>query len=494
MKIQHWAIIFIIIILPISIISRNVISKKNLLLRDETRYNNVIDNATYDAVSQILEISEELGYGADIPMTEAVLDAAIDRFFNTLCVNFNLPFNRENAEAYFCQYIPAIVIVGYDGLYVYSYDSTASGYDFKLKPKIPYAYEYAPNPAKPKQTVTVNFTLDNYAKIYFSGDSFLVGAPDNNGNIDAYGTHILEGYVGEPLDVDQNGVDDLNDYYDINNSWLLIECTSGDEYEYTDNNDPYGIYIDEHDEAWKREAYIKNQVTMYTDNLSYILKEWAKCGVGGNDNIAEYMDIFYEDGANQDYKYDDEGKVLLNASNFHTLRRETIINLITSVLKQEFNEHNYYTDMMGVTYNFNLPDIGREQWNNTIDDISVLSFFQGMPVGVDMYYNNYSLGGSRIVQANYYYGETVLDDSGNEHNVYHKHYCPLIPRDDNENIIYSGGFEDPDNDGYFDYKPFEGVIRKTSGIKDIFVSSLHANKELAPEEDGIRYYICSECM
>ena len=61
MKIQHWAIIFIIIILPFSIICRNTISKKNLLLRDETRINNIIDNATYDAVSQIIEISEELG-------------------------------------------------------------------------------------------------------------------------------------------------------------------------------------------------------------------------------------------------------------------------------------------------------------------------------------------------------------------------------------------------------------------------------------------------
>ena len=34
MKIQHWAIIFIIIILPFSIICRDTIKKKNILLRD----------------------------------------------------------------------------------------------------------------------------------------------------------------------------------------------------------------------------------------------------------------------------------------------------------------------------------------------------------------------------------------------------------------------------------------------------------------------------
>lgn len=190
MKIQHWAIIFIIIMLPLSIICRNTISKKNLNLRDETRYNNVIDNATYDAVSQIVEISEELGYGKNIPITEGVAMSAINRFFSTLCVNFNLPDNLENAKAYFGQYVPAIIIVGYDGLYIYSCEDTENGYDFKLKPKIPYACTYEKNGKK----YIINFTLDNYISIYFPSDTFLDDAPDINGN-PMEPTHVLSGYV-----------------------------------------------------------------------------------------------------------------------------------------------------------------------------------------------------------------------------------------------------------------------------------------------------------
>lgn len=190
MKIQHWAIIFIIIVVPLSIICRNTISKKNLNLRDETRYNNVIDNATYDAVSQILEISEELGYGKNIPITKNVAMASINRFFNTLCVNFNLPDNIENAKSYFGQYIPAIIIVGYDGLYVYSCEDTENGYEFILKPKIPYAYTYEKNGEK----FVFNFTLDNYVTIYFSDDKFLENAPDSNGN-PMPATYSLSGYV-----------------------------------------------------------------------------------------------------------------------------------------------------------------------------------------------------------------------------------------------------------------------------------------------------------
>ena len=133
-----------------------------------------------------------------------------------------------------------------------------------------------------------------------------------------------------------------------------------------------------------------------------------------------------------------------------------------------------------MSYNFNIPDIGRDQWNNTIDDISVLAFFQGMPMGSDSYYNNYSLGGARIVQSNYLYGETVKIGS-EEHHVYHKHYCPLIPKDANGNIIYSDGANTFVNGSFPN-----GDARRTTGIEEIFINTGYA------KEAG--YYICSECM
>lgn len=154
--------------------------------------------------------------------------------------------------------------------------------------------------------------------------------------------------------------------------------------------------------------------------------------------------------------------------------------------------------MLGVTYEFNLPEIAREQWNNTIDDISVLAFFQGMPIGVDSYYNNYSLGGTRIVQTSYLYAETLKDSSGNTHKIYHKEYCPCVPRDEYGSILYC------DYDEYgnailnkkvylnpvinqYRTKVISGAkTRETTGIENIFVNSSHA------KEEG--YYICSECM
>ena len=47
-----------------------------------------------------------------------------------------------------------------------------------------------------------------------------------------------------------------------------------------------------------------------------------------------------------------------------------------------------------------------------------LAFFQGMPIGSDSYYNNYSLGGARIVEADYIFGTSDM--------LYHQHDCPII--------------------------------------------------------------------
>ena len=57
---------------------------------------------------------------------------------------------------------------------------------------------------------------------------------------------------------------------------------------------------------------------------------------------------------------------------------------------------------------------------NSINDISVMSFIQGMPIGINQYYDNYALSGSRITRTDYYYGT----NTGNKY--YHRETCPKI--------------------------------------------------------------------
>ena len=109
--------------------------------------------------------------------------------------------------------------------------------------------------------------------------------------------------------------------------------------------------------------------------------------------------------------------------------------------------------MYGVQYNFVLPDITDDDWRNSINDISVMSFIQGMPIGVQQYYNNYALSGSRIIQTEYIYGTTDK--------YYHETWCPEIAE-----------FFDPD-------------ATDTSDVDNVFITRVQA------AQSG--YYPCKIC-
>ena len=362
MKIVHWAIIFVIIILPFSIICRTTIQKKTVVLQDQTRINNVLDNATFDAVGQILEASEVLGYGKNIPITRNMAEASINRFFQSLAVNFNLPSTIQVAKDYFGQYVPVVLIIGYDGIYIYSYDLTDSGYMYILQPKIPYSYADG--------DVVLNFTLGNDLKIYIPSKNI-----------------VLEGELNEKTPA--------NEYEDMRKMIRLQSPAN-------------------------RREFIEKVMPSLTSNLSIMIKMLTESEFYGS-NPVKFPNYLMIGDVTQDYVYTSQNEISVEASDFHKLRRDTIINLITTVLKDEVNEHDTYADLIGVNYDFSLPTIDKEQWQNSINDISVLAFFQGMPVGTDSFYNNYSLGGARIVQVHDLYGKTT---DGKK--LYHKHNCPVL--------------------------------------------------------------------
>ncbi len=531
MKIQHWSIIFLIIIIPFSIVCRSVINKKIANIKDETRYNNIIDNATYDAVSQIQEIADFDSNSKNVPLTDAILNASIDRFFRTLSVNFNLPFGdnqeRSIAESYFDRYIPAIIVVGYDGLYVYSCEKTNQGYEFVFKPKIPYTQKIELDKAG---SCVINYTLDNYVSLYFPDNGVRFGEGFNFGNTNknATGTRTLSGRVGVKVD--------------------------------STEKDPYELFGGARTSNLTASAkFIKNDfaVQRKSDELSYYLYEWAFAMGDGSqpfqpggyykmlrflidgeeedapvntdfDDVTSLNKIF--ENVNKDYEYNEDGTVAKEPSTFHKNRRQAIINTIISVMREEFNEHNYYAKNIGITYDFNIPDIDRDEWNNTIDDVSVLAFIQGMPMGTDTYYNNYSLGGARIVRRtniitelvkNVHYSEgsgTINGESG-PHYIYHKAWCKALAGNkvdasiDQDNyrfidkpsitVFYDDGLlrenqgKSPDDikEGDFfkiEYKNDRGekITKETSGV---LLEKLSETDARASSTSNYTCWACTEC-
>ena len=396
MKIQHYAIIFIIIILPFSIICKNKVDKKIDVLIEQTRINNALDTATSDAVDTLIDLNDEfyaLSDGKTIDVTPTIAKEGIKSFFNTLAVNYTLPFTADEkyAENYFSPYIPAIVVVAYDGFYIYSIEENGGTYEYVLSPKIPYAYE--------ENGYIINFTLGNAIKLYAKNGVLYEGEFKN--------AHINDTEVIDEYDIYENilGSSTLTKLPQLTTNMSLI-------------------------------VYALTQNTYFDD-----LPDFLKSSNANVSMLQDYDDKHSDDGTNTPLDYSDD------VSEFNIKRRSVIINTIVEVLNDKINNHNRYADMMGVTYDFYLPEIDDAEWINAVDDVSIMAFMQGLPTGTDTYYNSYALGASRIVEATYIYG--TADKK------YHLSRCPLL----------NGEF---DADGF----PIDG-----GAVKEMFLNKIDAAKE-----------------
>lgn len=311
MKITNFAILFILILFPFIITNSLDIEAQKKALFVETQYNISIDTATQDAAAVLITNSEqdfESQYES-LKFVRVNKELAVETFFKTIYLNFGVDHDTYG-QGVLRRYIPALVIIGYDGYFIYSEQEFI---DSKGRRKLEHVWsEKKPYSYKDKTGNLISFTLDDYITVYEKSSN-----------------QIKKGFL---FDRDENGQKEL-------------------------------------------------------------ANEWKGTTVS-----------------------------LLNSpTTFESVRRQTIVSQIQSDLEYEINKHNQLVRRYGVAYTFILPSISQEEWDNTIDDVGVLAFVQGIPVGTK-YYNNFALGGSRILKkpsingvisngTKYYYDRSVCKSS-----------------------------------------------------------------------------------
>lgn len=170
--------------------------------------------------------------------------------------------------------------------------------------------------------------------------------------------------------------------------------------------DGYWIYTDEtytddEGETVTGQVWKAKKPFAYADaagnSLSFTLDDYvyAYSASSGTWHKGNRADVAAETGA--------EIPLLNDEETFEQVRRLTIVNAIQDDLAYYINLHNEYVRGLGFTYTFTLPTISQEEWNNTIDDVGFIAFFQGVPIGVHQY-NRYALGGGRLVKKPAVYG------------------------------------------------------------------------------------------
>lgn len=189
MKTTDLAMIFVAILLPIVIVVYVDISF--LLKTEEQRlyYTNIINSAINDATYAMKTVEGEendVDYGySGISEKKVTVNArvAIKTFYDALYDSFDIK-GDSTGEAFVKGHIPALAVVDYNGVYIYSIDKyqdseTGEEYlDYVLKPKRYFTYSYAikdneiveyedlkNSDIKNLRTITVQFTMDDYISV-----------------------------------------------------------------------------------------------------------------------------------------------------------------------------------------------------------------------------------------------------------------------------------------------------------------------------------------
>lgn len=133
-------------------------------------------------------------------------------------------------------------------------------------------------------------------------------------------------------------------------------------------------------------------------------------------------------GVNYSGTYDDIIKkidiidtILEDKKEYESIRQREIVFILEKNINFKINNHNNFIRNMEIDYEFTMPTISHEDWSNTISDTGLLVFFQGMPIGNSgKRYNNFVLGGSKVIKTNSYY---VVTDTTTGRKEYHSKDC-----------------------------------------------------------------------
>ncbi len=387
MKLQSMAVIFAIIVIPLTLILSAYIGIQIDTASRMQIYDTKLISATYDAVVafQLNTTQNDKSTVADSLRRDVT--AAINTFFTSLATGVGAP---AASTSYVTAYVPAVMVTLYDGYYISSPIKTEhkeknedgrevlkTSYQHALKPYIQYAVKYKNN----NNDIAVNYSLDNYISIY--------------------------GYLNDGTYISRAGYLIADNVIDVDGKLFYkgIEITNEDAKNYYKEADRFTKWI-------KNEERIINTV-----QPRYAVKEDAK-----NEDEKSYPEFKNDSTKILDVTSSNDPENKLSEFNAH--KREVMKISIQSSLN---NAIYAYSEHSVVTHDFRMPILTEQDWDKLLSNVNIVTFMQGMPVGTKIY-NNYSIVTStenkQYIDKNMLFF-TVKD---NENEYYHKIDCPHLKK------------------------------------------------------------------
>lgn len=406
MKIQSLAIIFVIIVLPISIVLSEYVQAQTDTLSLQTLYDSRLIDATYDAVTAFQKNTINSTSSSVTNSKMRDVEASANTFLNSVANNFGLSGNSKDAMQ---SYIPAVVYTLYDGYYIYSqYSNTRDNGNAEqgIKPYIYYSREYNYGGSE----FVITYSLDNYISIqgeingkYVNDSGYLIDINDPNTTIND--TTVI--YKGVTI-----GTETLTEYVDKDNEYKYVKV-NGVKYYLDDknpNDDNYGkifsfvqserTYLSEASSNRFKEEYsfdqndsaqeYYRQASDFTKRVIYdykLSKLKSSDGKGYGETIYKASNGEIYTMGQSDYEIFTIDNIEEPYSDFNQERTAVIRYAIEKNLSTAIANYNNFS---GSTNNFQMPTLKEDEWDKIINNVSVISFLQGMNIGTKTY-NGYAI-------------------------------------------------------------------------------------------------------
>ena len=451
MKIQELAIIFVIIILPISLLLAEYTQFQIQTISLQTEYDTKLTTATYDAIKayQLNSVNETYSDIANENLEG--LEASVTSFRNSIMTAFELNgYTKDELD----NYIPALVYTLYDGFYIYSpyvnnnyldqngnkipnqpIDNNAEKI-YGLKPYINYSCRYQ----APNIDVVITYALDNYITVqgiindeYVNKSGYLIEGVEVQKNEVTYNgvkiqnEHLKENVLDKNCSYAKvNGIKYylIKDYYDgkttrdviatVSNGTVLIDNSKTQEIDrwedfILNNDSAKQYYIQAHEfTKWFKSTDLVN--LQYSNAIDEIINE---------DGFTDVINL-WSGNTTKIFNFDTGLNIENETSEFNQHRLAIIRHKIETNLAIAISNYNEYSG--AISNVFQMPELKEDEWEHITHNICLMSFLQGLPIGGKIY-NGYTLvtnsESTEVVQEEYIYilGKNTLNNTYSYHKV-----------------------------------------------------------------------------
>ena len=466
MKLQNLAIIFIIIILPISVVLTSYVSANMKTIELQLLYDMKLKEATYEAIQafQLNTVNSGTSTLADSKIRD--IQASVNSFFTAIESKFSM--NGYNKEA-LQDHIPALVYTLYDGYYIYAPFENAEkepaegakegityekGTIYDLKPYVYYSCRYMKGTTI---DVIITYSLDSYVTIsgMYNGKPIelsgylLTDVEEKSDGIYYRDNRIDEEHLKEMVIFKDGEAIELP-YRKINGTkYYVAEGKDNNIYRLTSNGilEPTRSVPGAGPNLQDRQNYIKNNTNaqeyyrqaanLKSKIINGEYKELSSLTIG--DAVDENGDKIFYDASITDHekdKYKDyrvsqdqantkifgelsggSGQKSIEdaGSNFDTHRISVIKYCIEKNLAVAISNFHSKSD---TSTSFEMPKLRDEEWDRLTGNIGMISFLQGLHIGSKTY-NGYAVinnsQNEEFVSEDSIYIETLDNNNNSEY-------------------------------------------------------------------------------